>query len=107
MEFIGAWFDKPHNEYIQCLVDVGILGFAAIMAFYVLLFWDARKKLNDTLPLALGVAVLCFLVQAFFNFATAISHGIVWTVIGVFGASAYMQPEEALPVKKKGKKKAV
>ncbi len=87
VEQTGALFDKVHNEYLQTLVDEGWLGLLTLLAFYMLLFWSARKHLHKTLPLALFTAMLCFAGQAFFNFSTPIAHPVVWTMWGVFAAS--------------------
>lgn len=83
---MNVWFDKAHSEYIQTVVDEGILGLAALLAFYFLLFWGVRKKLGQAMPLALAVTMLCFLVQAIFNFSTPVTHSIVWAMWGVLGA---------------------
>lgn len=87
VDFMGVWFDKAHNEYLQLLIDVGLLGLLAMLAVYFTTFWQARKRYTkDTIVLATGVAMLCFVVQAFFNFSTPIAHPIVWTMWGVFAA---------------------
>jgi hypothetical protein len=86
---LGLRYDKLHNEYMQTLFDNGLLGLISMLAFYGSLIYMARKKLNDPLILGLLVALLCFMVQAFFNFVSPISHPVVWTLWGVLGALLY------------------
>lgn len=96
LAFMRVWFDKAHNEYLQLLIDVGVLGLTAMLAVYFTTFWQARKRYTtDTLTLATGVAMLCFMVQAFFNFSTPIAHPIVWTMWGVFAAAGQGNPPDA------------
>ncbi|MDR1619787.1 MAG: O-antigen ligase family protein [Clostridiales bacterium] len=96
-ELFGVYFDKAHSEWVQALVDVGALGFAALMGFYGALFYAARKKTGNTFTLALGFAMLVYVIQAAFNFATPVAHPIVWTVWGVFGARIQNDDESELP----------
>jgi O-antigen ligase len=82
----GYGFEEPHNEYIQFLVDTGVLGLAAMLAFFALILWAARRKLDKPIAIAVFFAMIGFLVQAFFNFATPLAHPIVWAMWGVLGA---------------------
>ena len=104
-------FDKAHNEYFQALVDVGILGLAAILVFYGLLLYAVfRRHLNNPVVLALGVALGCFLVQAFFNFSTPFAHPVTWTCWGMLAAAmrnAGVDVEGEAPAVVVGKKKVV
>lgn len=93
-EMYGFYFDKVHSEYLQVLIDAGVFGLVSLLALYFLAFWNARKKFIYPFVLAAGVAMLCFLVQASFNFSTPIAHPIVWTMWGIFLAAGNAVPEE-------------
>lgn len=84
----GVTFDKVHNEYLQTLVDVGIVGLGALLAFYGLLLWRARKYLDNPMVMAVFLAMVCFLIQAFFNFAQPMTTPMVWVLWGILGAMA-------------------
>lgn len=82
-------FDKLHNEYLQVLFDNGLLGLLSLLGFYGALIFAARKKLNNPMVLGLAVALLCHMVQAFFNFVSPFAHPVAWTLWGVLGALLY------------------
>lgn len=79
----GQDYDKAHNEYLQVWFDSGLLGLLSLLAFYLLAIWGARKRLGEPLPLALALAMLGFLGQAFFNFSTPFVHPIIWAIWGI------------------------
>lgn len=96
-------FDKAHNEYIQMLVDVGILGLAAMLAFYALLLYAGfRYGLDKPMVVALIAALGCFIVQAFFNFSTPFAHPVTWTCWGVLGALLRDLRDERAAAKQNG-----
>ena len=78
-------YDKAHNEYLQQLVDNGIVGLLAFVAFFLVIIYGARKHMNTPLVTALVLAMVCFMGQAFFNFSTPFAHPISWALWGVLG----------------------
>lgn len=88
-------FDKLHNEYFQVLFDDGILALLCLLSFYGVLLFAARKKLGGPILLALTVALLCHMVQAFFNFVSPFAHPVAWTLWGVLGALLYENEQES------------
>lgn len=60
--YTNLWVNEAHNDFIQTLVETGIVGFACAVAFLVLLFRDGIRKLrhwrSDT---SSGMAVAAFL----------------------------------------------
>lgn len=92
--FSGENFTKAHNEYVQFLVDTGALGLLCMLAFYALVFWRARKGVDQPMTMAVILTMTCFLVQAFFNFSTPLAHPVVWTLWGVLAASQIAIPSQ-------------
>lgn len=82
----GVYYDKAHNEYIQFAVDEGLLGLGCMLAFYGLLLWQAWKRYRQPMMAALLFAMVCFVVQAFFNFSTPLAHPVIWCLWGVMAA---------------------
>ncbi len=62
----GESFPHPHNAYLECLLDNGIVGFAVIMPLYCILLWQSiRLFLDRADPLAGAVGgVTCALLLA-------------------------------------------
>ena len=67
--------EQVHNDYLQALSDGGILGFACVAAFVVLLFWKGIKtistsKNNLARSTALGSLAGCvgIAIHSFFDF---------------------------------------
>lgn len=81
--------DKVHNEYLQILFDEGAVALLLMLAVFALILWAARKRLDTPQVLAVAVAMLFFLVQAFFNICTPFVHPIVWAFWGILAAMAH------------------
>ncbi len=67
--------DKAHNDYLQILVEMGILGFVPVLWFLVTVYRRALKKLRDwpldanaALALAALLGVSGILVHSFVDF---------------------------------------
>lgn len=67
--------EQAHNDYLQVLAEAGILGFACVVAFVVILFRQAVARIammTDLFPraVALGALAGCFgvLLHSFFDF---------------------------------------
>lgn len=91
----GQVYDKLHNEYLQVLFDDGLLGLLSLLGFYGALIFAARKKLDNPMVLGLTVALLCHIVQAFFNFVSPFAHPVAWTLWGVLGALLYQNRQKS------------
>lgn len=89
MELYNVYFDKAHNEYLQVLVDNGILGLLALLSFYGLIIRQAFKNLNRPEVLAITFALTAFLVQAFFNIFTPFADPVAWVLWGMLAAYCY------------------
>lgn len=80
-------FDKAHNDFLQILIDGGILGFLAYVAFFAALLWAARGKTNNPLVAAGVIALLGYLVQSNFNYLIQSNGPVVWTAFAFLGAA--------------------
>lgn len=95
-------FDKLHNEYLQILFDNGLPALLAMLAFYGTLIYGAAKKSRDPMVLGILLALVCHMVQAFFNFVSPFAHPITWTLWGVLGALLYRDGGQDPAPQKKG-----
>ena len=91
IEVTNQSYDKAHSEYVQQLVDNGILGLLAFLSFFVLIILGARRHMDKPLVVALILALLCFLGQAFFNFSTPFVHPISWTLWGILAGFPFLE----------------
>ncbi len=85
-------FPHPHNAYLECLLDNGIIGFSMIMPFYgvvvfhsMRLFLDSRSPVfvavgGMTLALVLALLVCSMGSQTFYPREGAVG---MWAAIGV------------------------
>lgn len=87
--------DKAHNEFLDVLLDNGILGLLAYLGFFAsLLYYALRDADKKRLAPALGVAVISYMAHAFFGYQLPIQSPVMWMLIGAAGAFARA---EALP----------
>ncbi len=84
----GTLFDRAHNEYIQTLVTMGVLGLLAYLAFLVISLARAWKHFAVPAVLALGSALLCYYIQAFFNFSVTMTTPFFWIFLGILASQA-------------------
>jgi O-antigen ligase len=40
---LGESFPHPHNAYLECLLDNGVIGFLLILPFYVVMIWQSAR----------------------------------------------------------------
>jgi len=78
LEEYGEHFPHPHNAYLECLLDNGLVGFACIIPFYALLVFYSARQFRDqrdpwraavggvTLALLLALLVAGFGSQTFY-----------------------------------------
>ena len=86
-------YDKAHNEYIQNLFDNGVLGLCALLMFYSIVIYRIHRKKNHSLSLGIYLSLVCFLIQAFFNFSSPFAHPIVWAMWGIGAGIGYCQSD--------------
>jgi O-antigen ligase len=88
----GETFPHPHNAYLECLFDNGVVGFILIIPFYLVVLWHAFKVLldrSDALFAAIGgtacALVLALLIAAMGSQSFYPREGSVgmWAAIGL------------------------
>ena len=58
--------DNAHNEYLGCLINIGIFGLCAYLLLLMLGLGNWLKSLCKAEYCAMGTAVLCYSIQSFF-----------------------------------------
>lgn len=91
----SVWFDRPHNVFLQQLVEGGILGLLSYLFIFFwafLNFWRHYKKTKDPITISvLGGLLIAYLVQNFFVFDSINSYVpiILLLAISVFLAGDF------------------
>lgn len=84
-------FDSAHNEYLEYLTTIGILGTLAYLGVIVTSLRQMIKNLKNRFAIACGFAVLAYAVQAIVNIAIPITTPILMMVLYV-GLSIAKEP---------------
>jgi O-antigen ligase len=86
MTNLGESFPHPHNAYLECLLDNGIVGLVPIVGFYVVVIaWSFRLFVNRLDPLAAAVG----------GVALALTLGLL---VAGFGAQHFYPREPNTPM---------
>ena len=73
--------DVAHNEYLNVLYHQGLLALLAYLAALVSsAVWWLRRSGQSAGAAALGGAVLCYCIQAFFGFSMCQTAGLFWVI---------------------------
>ena len=59
--YLDAFVNEAHNDYVQFLVETGVLGFVCVLALLVTVFWIGIRRLRLTVWRFDGVATLAML----------------------------------------------
>lgn len=79
-----SYFDNCHNEYLQYLITVGLLGLLSYIGFLISLFIKLfNKKICSPSAIACGVSILCYAGQAIVNINQSITTPIVFTIAAI------------------------
>lgn len=76
-------FDSAHNEYIEYLTTIGILGTLAYLGVLITGLRQMLKKSKNSFAIACGFAVLAYAVQAVVNIAIPITTPIYMMLLYV------------------------
>ena len=78
-----GYFDSAHNEYIEYLTTIGILGMLAYLGILATGLRQMFKKPENVFAIACGFAVLAYAVQAIVNIAIPITTPILMILLYV------------------------
>ena len=78
-----VYYDSVHNEYLEYLVTIGILGVIAYIATLTASLRQMFGKSKDGYAIACGIAVLAYAVQAVVNIAIPITTPILMMLLYV------------------------
>lgn len=91
----GKVFDTAHNEYLQYLLTIGILGLLSYMLALVSLIVRCIKRCRNNTALIMVVAVIVsYCAQALFNLATPIVTPYIFIFFGI--GEAYVRRIELI-----------
>lgn len=76
-----GYFDSAHNEYIEYLTTIGILGTLAYLGILATGLRQMFKKPKNRFAIACGFAVLAYAVQAVVNIAIPITTPILMMLL--------------------------
>lgn len=82
IQIYGANYDNLHNEYLQYLVTVGIVGLLVyLISMGCILYQIAKNAREDDMSLAIGMAGICYVVQAFANISMTSVTPVIMTLL--------------------------
>ncbi len=77
-----SYIDTAHNEYLNVIYHQGIIGLIAFLGILAcaMIAWLRNQK-DDIVSAALGGAVLCYSIQAFFSFSMCLTAPFFWIAL--------------------------
>jgi hypothetical protein len=82
-------FDNAHNEYLHCLITVGIAGVTSYVALLLACIRNCfRSGKNNPYIIATAFGIICYSTQAFVNLNLPITAPIVWLLLGIGSAKS-------------------
>ena len=80
----GQLYDSAHNEYIQYLVTIGLVGLCSYLVFLGSVFWYMWRNWKEN-PYLIGLfaAVLCYAFQAAININLPIVAPMMWLLLSI------------------------
>lgn len=82
-ETIYAYVDNAHNEYLQILINFGLVGFLPLSILMCKTLWGIHKNQNCKSVMIMTPGLLCYLIQAFFNIGSFIVAPFFWITWGM------------------------
>lgn len=77
-------FENAHNEYLQYLMTMGILGVFAYVGLLVSAFvLVIKKQMNNVPVMAMLAGVFCYVTQGVVNISQPIVTPIMWTLLAM------------------------
>lgn len=97
--------EQAHNDYLQMLADGGIVGFACVAAFVILLFWKGLKAISAQRDefhrsVTIGALAGCFgiAIHTFFDFPLRTPSNALFFLLLAALATAPMSSSRVLQV---------
>lgn len=84
---LGYYFTNSHNEYLEILINIGILGLASYIVAIVLTVVKNFKRKNS-LKLCFSIAIIAYCMQSFFIIMQPIVNPLVFIFLGLANAKS-------------------
>jgi len=78
---ITGWYDYAHNDLLQWLLEMGLVG-AALLAAVILALWRNGRLDRETIPLYAGLAALCLVALGDFSWHIPATQIVLAMYIG-------------------------
>lgn len=83
--------DKPHNFYLQTFLNTGGLSLISLLVIFIVYIWNGFKLFwnsdidayHKQIGLVILIAIIGYLVAAFFNDSVVSVAPVFWTLLGV------------------------
>ena len=73
-----------HNEYLHIAATIGIPALIIYLIFIsTILIPKMKQMMNNKVSYIITLAIICYLVQAFFNISTIGVAPIFWMILGL------------------------
>ena len=96
-----GYFDSAHNEYIEYITTIGILGTLTYLGVLATGLRQMLKKPKNRFAIACGFAVLAYAVQAVVNIAIPITTPILMMLLYMGISIAKESADEKTEIEKK------
>lgn len=90
-------FESAHNEYLQYLITMGVVGLLSYLSLLSVSIWKMLKYMKrEPVAIAIVFAVICYGAQAFVNISVPIVAPVMLTLLMV-GLSVIREKAESFP----------
>ena len=80
--------DTAANVYLTMLMNIGIVGLISYLSFIIVQLKKGFEKMNSYSRI-LFIAIICYLIQDFFNLWVVIITPIFWLLLALHYKSLY------------------
>ena len=78
---IGGWYDYTHNDLLQWLLEMGLIG-AGLLAAVMVAMWRAARLDRETIPLYAGLAALSLVALGDFSWHIPATQVVLAMFVG-------------------------
>ncbi|RKD35372.1 polymerase [Lacrimispora algidixylanolytica] len=80
-------FDNAHNEYLQLLITVGVIGLISYISFIISVIKRGLKLYSDNYYVVAAIfGIICYSIQALVNLNLPIITPVFWILLGIASA---------------------